>query len=478
MYFSNMKKGIFIITFLVSTISVISQELEENDNFVQRYFYRDSIVSIEKFYGDDKKLDSLKTYYSSGELDEDFHYSKGRFDGQSFKYNKKGEKLTTWKFENSKLIERIDHKIEFTKKTEDKVKKAHSTLLVLNENLKQNPNDFKSTFKRASIRNYLGNNTLALNDFKKIEKKVSKVSKTKKVPEKMLGSIYDHLATIYSGYEMLNHTIHYKHKALKASPKESRLYYNLGAYLVRIKSYRLGINYLNKAIEMVPNHSFANWALSIAYTDLEDYEKAMTCVNIAFKNEENLYKKGRGTSERDLWTTRGFLYHKLGETDKGIADLKEALNIDKDNSFAHRNLGLVYYELGNYDLACQHLQKAKELGYEKIQDRYDLQDYLNDACKKADELKDELVTKSEPIKTHSIANKPYVYPNPGKNIVKIKNYLYNKFTYEVYDYTSKLILKNNSTDGSIVINNLPQGVYILKVFVDNGSIETFRIIKE
>ena len=45
-----------------------------------------------------------------------------------------------------------------------------------------------------------------------------------------------------------------------------------------------GIEYLNKAIEMVPNHSFANWVLAVAYTDLEDYEKAMTCINIAFKN--------------------------------------------------------------------------------------------------------------------------------------------------------------------------------------------------
>ena len=132
-----MKKVVLFILALISTINVISQEVEENDNFVQRYFFRDNIVSIEKFYGDDKKLDSLKTYYPSGELDEDFHYSNGRFDGLSFKYNKKGEKLTTWKFENGKLIERIDHKIEFTKKTEEKVKKAHSTLLDLNEKLKK-----------------------------------------------------------------------------------------------------------------------------------------------------------------------------------------------------------------------------------------------------------------------------------------------------------------------------------------------------
>ena len=67
MYFSDMKKVVLFILALISTINVISQEVEENDNFVQRYFFRDNIVSIEKFYGDDKKLDSLKTYYPSGE---------------------------------------------------------------------------------------------------------------------------------------------------------------------------------------------------------------------------------------------------------------------------------------------------------------------------------------------------------------------------------------------------------------------------
>jgi hypothetical protein len=222
-----MKKATIIFFFFIATSSVISQEFDKNDHFIKRYFYRDKEVAIEKYYGDDKKLDSLKTYYPSGEIDEDFHYNKGRYDGLSFKYNRQGEKVTTWKFENGKLIERTNHKIEFNKKTEEKVINAYSTLLILNDKLKQNPKDFKSTYKRASIRNFLGNKTLALNDFKKIEKKILKISEKKKIPNRMLSGIYDQLASIYSGYEMLNHSIHYKLKAIKTSPTESRLYYNL-----------------------------------------------------------------------------------------------------------------------------------------------------------------------------------------------------------------------------------------------------------
>ncbi len=474
---------LFLISHSLFALQTIEKAVVKESNKVKRYFFKDKIVAIEKWYGDDKKLDSLKTYYTSGELNEAFYYSKGYYQGKSYKYNRFGEKLTTWEFNKGKLINRTDHKIEFNKKTEDKVKKAYSRLKELNLKLKDNPNDFKSIFQRASIRNYLGNNTLALNDYKKIESKVLKLSKTKKVPEKMLGSIYDHLANIYQGYEMNNHCIHYKLKALKASPKESRLYHNLGSYLVTIKSYRLGISYLNKAIEMVPNHSFANWILAVAYTDLEDYDKAMTTVNIAFKNEASLYKRGSGTAERDLRTLRGLLYHKLGDSEKGIADLEEALNINKNNSFAYRNLGTIYYDLGKYNLACQNLQKANELGYEKIHDRDDLQAYLELSCENAaiienkKEALSEAILDTEPIQLSKLSDRPFIYPNPTKAEVKIKNLPFKDYQYLIFDYTGKLVFQGESKKTPINISQLPSGVYILKV-IKNDLSETFRVIKE
>ncbi len=457
-------KNYFLIYLLLFPIYLLAQE---EGNELKRVFYNDSIIAVERWYGGDKKIDSLKTYYKSGELNEDFHYTNGYLEGLSYQLNKKGEKLTTWKFKKSNLIERINHIIEFNIKTEEKVKKAHYKLTELNQKLKENPNDFKLNFQRASVRHYLGNNTLALNDYKRIEKKILKIQKTKKIPEKMLGSIFDHFASIYQGYEMENRTIHYKLKALKASPKESRLYYNLGNYLVRIKSYRLGIEYLNKAIEMVPNHSFANWSLAAAYTDLGDYEKAMLCVNIAFKNEANLYKRGRGTAERDLWTIRGFLYHKLGETDNGITDLEEALNINSDNSFALRNLGVIYHDLGNYNKSCGLLEKAKNLGYEETHDVYDLEDYLEHSCNNK-------ITEHELIK---VSERPFVYPNPAKDVVGIYHFNFKNFNYRIYNFNSQMIDSGRAEEKSINITDLPSGLYILEV-EGGGMVNTFKMIKD
>lgn len=455
-------KYLFHLSFLFIPYHLFAQEIE-----VKRTFYNDNILAFEGWYGDDKKLDSLKTYYKSGELNENFHYVNGLQDGLSYQFNKKGAKITTWEFKKNTLIERVDHTIQFNKKTEEKVKSYHQKLKEINKAINENSNSLKLRFQRASIRHYLGNFTLALNDFKKIEKQILKIKKTKKVPEKIEGSVYDHLAGIYSYYEIENATIHYKVKAVTTSPKESRLYYNLGNYLVKNKNYRLGIPYLNKAIEMVPDHSFANWGLSAAYTDLEYYEKAMNCVNIAFKNEETLYKRGIGNNERDLRTIRGLLYHKLGETNKGILDLEEALNINNDNSFALRNLGVLYHDMEAYNKSCELLTKAKNLGYEKTHDKYDLQSYLDYSC-------DNKVTKHKQVK---ISELPYIYPNPSIDNINIKNFNYNNFNYNIYNFEARLIRQGKADIKTINISDLPSGLYILEVEND-GIVNTFKVVKE
>ena len=472
----NKQFFLFLIFPLFGYTQINIEEHKKEDEYKQ-HFFRDSVLAIERWHGDDNKLDSTKTYYKSGELNELFYYNSGKFHGKSFKFNRFGEKLTTWEFNNGILINRTDHKLEFNVKNEERIKESHVRLKEINAKLVNKPNDFKSVLQRAQIRSYLGNYTLALVDFKKLEQRITKINKTQNVPEKLLANIYDHLATIYEGYEMSNYCIHYKLKAIKASPNESRLYHNLGAYLITVKSYRLGIEYLNKAIEMVPNHSFAHWVLSFAYSDLGDYEKGMRHVNIAFKNEASLYKQGLGTAERDLRTIRGFLKHKLGNSQDGITELEEALNINKNNSFALRNLGLIYYELGDYEKACDLLEQAKQLGYEKVHDVYDLQQYLEHSCLKSNSDASNTKVDTEPIKITSMMDKPYVYPNPTKDFINFKNLSFTTFNYLIFDYSGKLIIQGTCNNNSISLSYLKSGVYIVKT-IKNDMVETFRVVKE
>lgn len=180
-------KNIIAALLLIASFSTFAFQDNKNEAFntvSKKYYYKDGILCKQKWYNDDKKLDSLKTYYKSGELNEVFYYENSYYNGLSYQFNKSGKKLTTWLFSKGKLVKRTNHLMLFNSKTEEKVKAAYSKLSNLNKEIKLKPNSIKLKYQRASIRKYLGNNTLALNDFKKLKKKILKASKTKKVPKK------------------------------------------------------------------------------------------------------------------------------------------------------------------------------------------------------------------------------------------------------------------------------------------------------
>ena len=465
-------KNTFYLLILCASISIGAQNLpviKTESGKVYSIFFDDGILAKRTWVGADKKRDSIKTFYKSGKLNEIFNcdesgrYLKGK------KYNPKSELITSWSFKKGKVLRRIDHKKEYNSKNKTKTLQAYSIIEKCNEELLKNPNNTKFKYLRARQRAFLGNYILALQDFLIFRKSIERIKSKKplKIDDKFLASIYDYLASIYSSYEMENQTIHYKLKAIETSPKQGRLLYNLGSYLVMKGNYNLGIAYLNKVVKRNPNHNFANWVLGIAHSDLGDYKTALTHLNIAFKTEDGIYKRNSGKAERDLRTTRGLIYHYLGESDKGIIDLEEALELNKNNTFALRNLGIIYNDLNKFSKSCEFLSKAKELGYEKVHDRNDLQEYLENACSKK-------VSEFKQIKT---AQKPSIYPNPTKDIIRIKNFDFDNFEYRIYNFESNLIKKGISNKKSIDFSGFENGLYVLILKVETKSF-TFKVIKE
>ena len=465
-----MKNPLFIF-FLIFSSSLFAQQKETTQNpqknRVNKYYYYDKVVSREYWYGDDKKIDSLKTYYQNGNKNEQFYYKDGKYQGNAYQYNREGEKIVTWRFEKGKLTERIDHIIDAHKNNEEIIIRAHIMLEKAESRLKENPRSISAFYSLTYARYLLGNTTLAFSGFRKLEKRAIKLAEDdKKLPVKMEAAIYDALGSIYSGYEMENQAIHYKYKAIKTGPNQSRLYYNFGAYLVSIKCYRLAQIYLNKAIGFFPNHAFSHWGLAKVFSDLEQYEKAMECINIAFKGQKNINKLNGGKSERDLNTIRGYLHHKLGDTEKGISDLNEALELNENNSYALRNLGEIYYDLEQYNKSCELLQKAKKLGYEKVHDKKNLDYFLTYSC--------ENKTLIKPVRFTEL---PFAYPNPTKDIIKIQNIAIENFNYRLYNFNSQLISEGEANNKSIDISNFSTGLYILNLEV-NGEMHSLKIIKE
>ncbi len=468
-----MKKTIYaLLLFPVLSWS----QTNDNVNKVHRHYYKDKVVSIELWKGTDKIIDSLKTYYNNGKLNEVFYFdAKGHKNTNCFQYNNLGEKLVTWNFSHGKLLSRTDHKLPFNNKETEETAKKHLQLLTeLNTKTNYNPVNINDLFKRGNLRSRLGNKTLALDDLKKVEWLINKNEKdtTKIIAEsvkanrkKLKSTLFDLFANIYGALEMENYAYQYYLKAMTAAPKDNRILYNFANYLQQKKSTDLARYYLEKIIAEQPEHGHARWGLARLYSDIGEYEKAMENIDIAFLKEKIIIERSSNYGGRDLKTTRGLLYHKLGESEKGIQDLKEALEMDKNNSYAMKNLGIIYLNQKKYNEACALFEKAKKLDYTLIFDEKDLDALLQSAC---NNIQTEIVIEKP---------KPFVFPNPATTLITVKNYDFKNFDYEFFDFESTSVLRGNSSDGTIDVSRLNAGFYILKIF-NTDSPQTFKIIKE
>jgi tetratricopeptide (TPR) repeat protein len=314
---------------------------------------------------------------------------------------------------------------------------------------------------------------LALEDLKKVEYSLDKDPKNKdlvladsleKKKDAFRSKLYDRLASIYASLEMEGFAFNYYHKAIKNAPDDLRILYNFASLLQQRKSNDLARYYLEKIVAIKPETAHARWALARLYSDMGEYEKAMENITIAFKYEKSIIEKTTAYGGRDLRTTRGLIYHKLGESDKGIADLKAALEMDKNNSYAMKNLGIIYLDQHKYKKACELFQKANELNYTLAYDEVDLPSLLESACNNI-----------QPEVTN--IKKPFVYPNPATTIISVENFDAVNFDYEFFSFDSISVLKGKSTDGKIDVSTLSSGFYVLKVLKDDG-VQTFKVIKE
>ncbi len=464
-----------LLTLLFFPVLLMAQEIErEKKDNVTRYFYDDHVTSIEIWYGADKKQDSLKTYYSNGKLNEVFYFDeKGLKDSNCFQYNKQGEKLVTWNFSHGKLVTRTDHKLPFNKDKEESVKKALQLLTEINFKTNNNPTKVTDLYNRGVLSFSLGNTTLALEDLKKVEYIVDKdprnklilaVDSVEKKKDLFKSKLYDRLASIYASVEMQGFANQYYHKAINKAPQDLRIKYNFATLLQQQKLYDLARYYLEKMVAEKPDHAHARWALARLYSDMGEYEKAMENITIAFEHEKAIIERTTAYGGRDLRTTRGLIYHKLGESELGIRDLKVALEMDKNNSYAMKNLGIIYLDQGKYKEACELFQKANELNYTLAYDEVDLPSLLESACNN--------------VQPTVVAQKrAFVFPNPAKTTISVENFDSKGFDYEIFNFESSSVLKGKSTDGKIDVSALPAGFYVLRVWTAN-VLEVFKIIKE
>jgi tetratricopeptide (TPR) repeat protein len=119
------------------------------------------------------------------------------------------------------------------------------------------------------------------------------------------------------------------------------------------------INDYDKIIELEKSATSTYYKMSTVYNnkaysliELKKFNEALPFVTKALEMDK---------TENYIWDTRGELYYNIGEYEKSINDMNEAIKIQKNgNSYYYR--GLSYLKIGNKSKACSDLSKAGEMG--------------------------------------------------------------------------------------------------------------------
>lgn len=107
------------------------------------------------------------------------------------------------------------------------------------------------------------------------------------------------------------------------------------------------LDYLSKEVSENPNNGYAHMTLAIFQADVENYNDAMTSINLAIKK---LPKKDKEYTGR-AYASRAHLYAIAGDTITALADFDKAIRINPDDEDVQEALGQMLYELKRYDEA-------------------------------------------------------------------------------------------------------------------------------
>lgn len=105
------------------------------------------------------------------------------------------------------------------------------------------------------------------------------------------------------------------------------------------------MDYLSKEVSENPNNGYAHMTMAILQADAENYNDAMTSINLAIKK---LPKKDKEYTGR-AYASRAHLYAIAGDTITALADLDKAIRINPDDEDVQEALGQMLYELKRYD---------------------------------------------------------------------------------------------------------------------------------
>lgn len=197
----------------------------------------------------------------------------------------------------------------------------------------------------------------------------------------------NNLAICYVKIKQNDSAYFYFDKAIKDFPKFAGPYLDKGQLLYSESKFEEAHKFLNKAIELDSTNwwayqkrlevCFASQDYECALNDLIKVKKlkpgAMNEMNLAYcytmlkryKEADSIFQLIYDEKDAFFLNNYGMNKHNMGRTTEGKEIILKSLSIKPDNSYAFRNLAVIAIDENDKSKACEYLNKAKSLGFER-----------------------------------------------------------------------------------------------------------------
>ena len=227
----------------------------------------------------------------------------------------------------------------------------------------RNRNSLRWVFRRANIHLNLGYYDEAIEDFEFLKSKIN----VDNISPNLKRGLYQNIAIAYGAIEDYENSLKYNFKSYSIDNENQGVLNNIGFLLFNAKDYDLSMKYLNKCHEVAPDNYYAFFNKALINYEKGNFIKAKEFIKKTLADERSEKHLARSFNyERNLWTTSGEIYHKLGNNALAINYLNKAIANNTVNSYAFKSLGDVYTSLGIIDQACLYYSLANKHKYSVI----------------------------------------------------------------------------------------------------------------
>jgi tetratricopeptide (TPR) repeat protein/predicted Ser/Thr protein kinase len=180
---------------------------------------------------------------------------------------------------------------------------------------------------------FTGNENLAQEPLKKALDRIDRI------PEKEQYLLRALDADIEKGHAA---SMHILREMEKVYPDDKEMIYEIGDLAYHMSLFETSEKYLNKVLEIDPNHERALEHLSWLYRDTERFDKMQEIVS-----------RLEQVNEREALSTMGAYYRQMGQFEKAIKTYDKILKTEPDNPIALHDLINTYRDSRQFDKALQ-----------------------------------------------------------------------------------------------------------------------------